>query len=190
MKCVTSYPVSLSAAFWVMVYVLSLAVGILVALIVYDLVVTDFRVAETGYVLVALSLVLVAMWALWRRGLFLSGDFRQLIEAMGGVVSMKRSMLQGEFDGVVIEARFGRYLRGGAPFPSWHGSNQRERPCGDPECMLCDSRFLIRVTDGYARTGGTKVVERLLVGGTWEGIHLKRRLRKEVARTRSQVGAR
>ncbi len=190
MKCVTSYPTALSAVFWVVVYLLSLSVGILVALIIYDLVVADFSVAETGYVLVVLCLFLAAMWALWRRGLFLSGDFRQLIEEMGGAVSMKRGILQGKFDGVLVEAKFGRYLRGGAPFPSWHQSNERQRPCADPECMLCDSRFLIKMTDRNVRTGGKKVLEQELVGGTWEGIQLRRRLQEELARVRSQVGAR
>lgn len=187
MRCVTTYDPSLNAMFWGMTYLLTLSAVILGVLIIYDLLATDFDLFPTVYLFLILGLILALIWSTWRRGLFLGSDFRSLVREMGGAVLRGPNGLRGDFGAFVIDAKVGHYLRGGAPFPSWHQSPLGRRPCGDPECMLCDSTFAIKSTKGAGLYREKRIETREIIGGTWEGVKLRNRLEVAVAQFASEV---
>ena len=186
MKCVTAYRPPVSATFWVLVYLLTLCVVILGVLIIYDLLATDFELVPTVYVFIVLGMFLAFIWFTWRRGLFLGEDFRALIHEMGGVVGDQQGVIRGDFGHFVVDATIGRYLRGAAPFPSWHRASIKERPCGDPECMLCDSRFVLRMAKHSSRGREDMSRNREIIGGTWEGMSLRVRLERAISEAASK----
>jgi len=178
MKCTTTYTPIVNAALWTVVYFLTILSFVIGAVIVYDLVFGNFEWIINIFVFGAVGLSLLLFWIVWRRGLFLNSDFVELMRRQGGEVTEESGVMRAQLDGLIIDARFGQYLRGGAPFPSWHSSNTRGRPCGDPECMLCDTTLKIRripEADGGGRS--VREVEEI-VGGTWEGLALKKRLER------------
>lgn len=165
-------------------YLLSIFFSIVLVLIFYDFITGKYELFQNIVAVSVIGMALFLVWRIWRRGLFLDADFVDLIQRHGGTVKRRSGILRGHIDDFMIEARLGRYLRGGAPFPSWHGSHTHQRPCGDPECMLCDSRVVIRSRrKGDGRDGKVgQLVE--IVGGTWEGRRLSERLEDAVIRTR------
>lgn len=186
MKCTTTYTPMINAAFWTVVYFLTIFMFVMAAVIVYDWVFGQFEVLANVLVLIAVGAGLLLFWRVWRRGLFLSSDFVDLVRRQGGEVVHESGLTRARLGGVIIDARFGRYLRGGAPFPSWHSSNTRKRPCGDPECMLCDTSLRIqRISEAEGRGHNFRDVEEI-VGGTWEGVALKTRLERVLLEFGSQ----
>jgi hypothetical protein len=180
-KCVVSYSPWTNAIFWLVVYFMSLITFMFSLILVYDAYTREFELTTTLYLLATSSVLLFLAWMVWRRGLFVKQDFVDLIATLGGLVSQESGVPQGRVDGVRIDAQFGRYLRDGAPFPSWHSPYVRKRPCGDPECMLCDSRFRISVKRGGISGGeGWRDIEEI-IGGTWEGMKLRSRLEQAIS---------
>lgn len=181
MKCVTYYPPWLNAMLWLVVYFSSLLVFMFGALLIYDAYTREFNLTPTFYFLASFCVLLAAAWMFWRRGLFVKRDFIDLVSSLGGSVNGKSGPTQGKVDGVRIDARFGRYLRDGPPFPRWHGGHIRKRPCGDPECMLCDSRFVIKRME-RAQSGKEVWYDvQEVVGGTWEGMRVRVRLERAIS---------
>jgi hypothetical protein len=180
-KCVVSYSPWTNAIFWLVVYFSSLLVFMFGVILIYDAYTQEFDLIPTFYFLASFGVLLATAWMFWRRGLFVKRDFIDLISSLGGSVDGKSGLTQGKVDGVRIEASFGRYLRDGPPFPRWHGGHVRKRPCGDPECMLCDSRFVIKRMQ-RAKSGSESWYDvQEVVGGTWEGMRLRVRLERAIS---------
>lgn len=178
MRCDTTYNPIINAGFWTIVYLFTIFGFMIGAVIIYDIITGSFGVLPNLVVLGIVGVGLLLVWLLWRRGLFLKSDFTDLIHRHGGRVTQELGVTRGRLNDLVIDAKFGRYLRGGAPFPSWHGSGTRDRPCGDPECMLCDSRLTIwRERKAEERDQDVVQLEEI-VGGTWEGLVFGKRLER------------
>lgn len=187
MRCVRQYDPWVSVLFWVCTYLLSISVAVVGAIVVYDLIVKEFSLVSSIVLLILLAALLSIVWGAWRRGLFLAADFGRWVRGAGGKWENKEGVFRGDFERFFVVARFGNYLRGGAPFPSWHKKPIDRQPCGDPECMLCDSKFIFtKKKDEKGRwSGGVDLV--VVVGGCWEGLAMVKKLDQalEVVQRRS-----